>query len=952
MFFKISVNQIVLRNHPRGYRVTSICKSNSNIGQRRVLRVSTTRGVPSTSTNLKEALCEKIPVHYDLLRNFRREHGQSVISRITVDDMYDGLRGVNTMVRETSENDPKYGVRYRGLTIPEILNLLPRHGTSPSVEAVFWLLLTGDVPTREQTASLINDWASRRQRRKEWWSGGNGGIVGSVLQNLPDNVTPLGRLSIALTALDAGKHTKKAVKDGALNHTYWEHTYEDSMELLAALPAIVGLVGKGQELRNITEKGDWVDFLIECLSNTSEDLKDKTSVGDFLRLYVALNADEDCGVPGVHITQIAGDSYLDINQALASGVLVYENEPVTGTMSKYMEFQENVKNVLGTEPKEETLKDYLTSFIERDEVIGHKEAQFGDPRYEALLNHVKTHLPGDTEVKLSQEITRVLTILMKTTKDKYIFPEQSSIAAPMFKFYGLKDMKFNQVLLCMSRVLGAVASIIWTRAINAPSYVNKLCTKCQVQQRGVQRPKHSYTMAETERIEIPENTINTNEVNTHEIRPAPGLLMTHSVNSTPSGLTTNTRMFNFGARAAEHSRILANNLSFSFEEIRPLIEHAHTSPRISLSSLLNLQRIQSQARTVSPATDSYIINLDDELTSDANIRNQSAHDHHNHQTTTTDNFLNNIREAANEVAAETHNNNNNADEITQNALQRSPETRELLRVLQRYVPYILILLTKSIYDNRAGILNFIVLLTTFVYANNDLKHEIAKQHNRSWTSLLSILFFIVGCFLFVNVLFEIHVFIAQPLTFSELLCSVVVTDFVLKLITIIFKVILTCLPVRLLAFHKRGKYYVMVEVTSQLCRCIAPIQPWVYYLSETYQGPERVVGIALSAAYTISKGNDLLSCITLFFKTLLKLVHNMSLGVSPSTEQLLDSGGICAICHEEYNMPVKLDCQHIFCEVCVWTWLTRGKSCPLCRAPITDDAVYHDGHTTLFIQLY
>lgn len=63
------------------------------------------------------------------------------------------------------------------------------------------------------------------------------------------------------------------------------------MELLAALPAIVGLVGKGRELRNVTEGGDWIDFLLECLSNTSEDLKGRTtSVGDFLRLYVSLNA--------------------------------------------------------------------------------------------------------------------------------------------------------------------------------------------------------------------------------------------------------------------------------------------------------------------------------------------------------------------------------------------------------------------------------------------------------------------------------------------------------------------------------------------------------------------------------------------------------------------------------------------------------------------------------------
>lgn len=76
--------------------------------------MSTTRGVPSTSTNLKEALCEKIPTHYDLLRKFRQQHGSCIVSHVTVENMYQGLNGVDTMVRETSEIDPKHGV---GLTI-------------------------------------------------------------------------------------------------------------------------------------------------------------------------------------------------------------------------------------------------------------------------------------------------------------------------------------------------------------------------------------------------------------------------------------------------------------------------------------------------------------------------------------------------------------------------------------------------------------------------------------------------------------------------------------------------------------------------------------------------------------------------------------------------------------------------------------------------------------------
>ena len=73
-------------------------------------KVSTTRGVPSSSTDLKEALCEKIPLHYDLLRKFRARHGSSVISEITVNDLYNGLRDVSTVVRETSEIDALHGV--------------------------------------------------------------------------------------------------------------------------------------------------------------------------------------------------------------------------------------------------------------------------------------------------------------------------------------------------------------------------------------------------------------------------------------------------------------------------------------------------------------------------------------------------------------------------------------------------------------------------------------------------------------------------------------------------------------------------------------------------------------------------------------------------------------------------------------------------------------------------
>ncbi|XP_076398393.1 citrate synthase, mitochondrial isoform X2 [Megachile rotundata] len=403
------------------------------------------------------------------------------------------------MVRETSETDPKHGIKYRGLTIPEVIMLLPRQGKSPSAEAVFWLLLTGDVPTQEQTTSLITDWSVRRQKRKEWWSGPGGGIVGSVLHSLPKTTTPLSKLSVALTIFDSGKYLREGLRSGAQSHTLWEYAYEDGMELLATLPAIIGLIARTEEFKNVKEDGDWVQFFLECLSNSSNISEShKKSIADFLRLFITLNADENGGVPAIHISEILGASQSNINQALAAGVLAYTDEPKSGTMSQYMEFQTKIQQYWGHEPKEEKLKDYLGTLIKNKELIGYRKAEFCDSRYIAMLNYVKESMPDNPDIKLSQAISRILDTMIKSSKGMKICPEQNTIAAPVLQFYGMKDMEFNQVLLCMSRTLGAVASIIWSKVINAPiEHPTSKCTYTYLNSiQGVRRKNKRRTHVE------------------------------------------------------------------------------------------------------------------------------------------------------------------------------------------------------------------------------------------------------------------------------------------------------------------------------------------------------------------------------------------------------------------------------------------------------------------------
>lgn len=213
---------------------------------------------------------------------------------------------------------------------------------------------------------------------------------------------------------------------------------------------------------------------------------------------------------------------------------------------------------------------------------------------------------------------------------------------------------------------------------------------------------------------------------------------------------------------------------------------------MSLTSLL-MHGLQYQVRPVPSPSHSYVINLEEHPSSSAASHNESIHEHHVHEATN--------------MVAEMQNNNNNAMENTtaNNNDQISPETRAMLRLLRQYIPFLFILFIKLFYDHKTGILMFVLLLVTFMYANNNLKREIAKQNNRSRWLLLLILCYITACIVFVAYTLEFRTLApyAQPLTLWDLLCYVIVMDFFLKLITIVCKVLLTCLPVRLLAFQNR-----------------------------------------------------------------------------------------------------------------------------------------------------
>ncbi|KAG8185591.1 hypothetical protein JTE90_023290 [Oedothorax gibbosus] len=314
------------------------------------------------------------------------------------------------------------------------------------------------------------------------------------------------------------------------------------------------------------------------------------------------------------------------------------------------------------------------------------------------------------------------------------------------------------------------------------------------------------------------------------------------------------------------------------------------------------------------------------------------------------------RNAANEANAE-----NGDGENGNPSLRNQPELQAAIAFAEKYVPFVLILVLKLVFDHRIGILVNLGLFITFCHANTVIKREVAKQGKWRVKNLFLVCLNLVLSISVIYTLLADHnlayalVFIppySSPIDFWEVLWIVSVTDFVLRLFTILVKVIFVALPARLIAFPRKGKYYLFTERSSQLYRTVIPMQHWLYFFSESYSGPSKVFGVILSAAYLIFKVKSIIKKAKLWKKTLIKVLQSKTYGVTPSTNQIKEAGDACPICQDDYKSPAMLQCKHIFCEECVALWFDRERTCPICRAQIADDPSWRDGSTTLLHQIF
>lgn len=414
--------------------------------------------------SLKGRLTELIPEKQAEIKQIKEKVGDEVIGTCTVSQAYGGMRSVKSLITETSLLDPEEGIRFRGYSIPEIQQKLPKaeNGQEPLPEGLFWLLVTGEIPTKQQVTDLSNDLA-QRQKVPEW--------ITKLLQGLPKETHPMTQFNIGINALQTNSLFARAYRDGVPKNKYWETTYEDSLNLIACLPHIASTiyrtVFKDGKLIEADPNLDWSANFAKMMG-----FSDPT-FNELLRLYLTIHSDHEGGNVSAHATHLVGSALSDPYLAFSAGMQGLAG-PLHGLANQeVLRWTIDLRNRLGNkEVSDEELAKAVWDTLNSGQVVpgfGHAVLRKTDPRYTCQREFALKHLPDDPLFKFVAQIYRVVPkVLQEHGKTKNPWPNVDAHSGVLLQYYQLKEENFYTVLFGVSRALGVLSSLIWDRALGFP----------------------------------------------------------------------------------------------------------------------------------------------------------------------------------------------------------------------------------------------------------------------------------------------------------------------------------------------------------------------------------------------------------------------------------------------------------------------------------------------------
>ncbi|KAJ4001343.1 citrate synthase [Lentinula boryana] len=418
----------------------------------------------ASTKSLKETIEEVIPVKQAHLKKLKTEYSDVSIGDVKVGNVIGGMRGLRAMLWDSSVLDPEEGIRFHGLSIPDCQKALPAApgGKEITAESMLWLLLTGQVPSAEQTQQLSRELAQK---------GNLPPFVEKLVDSLPGTLHPMTQLGIGVAALNRDSSFQAAYERGIKKSEYWTYTLDDSINLVARLPALAARI-----YRNVYKPGaalPEIDPNLDLVGNYSRMLGygDNHGLTEYLRLYISIHGDHEGGNASAHTAHLVGSTLSDPYLSYAAALFALAG-PLHGLANQeVLRWQLSMLKEVGEDVSHDTIREYLWKTLKSGQVVpgyGHGVLRNPDPRFIALQEFCesKPELLSSPIIQLTYEVAP--NVLKEHGKTKNPYPNVDAASGCVLYHYGLTEFKYYTVIFGVSRALGCVTQLVWARALGLP----------------------------------------------------------------------------------------------------------------------------------------------------------------------------------------------------------------------------------------------------------------------------------------------------------------------------------------------------------------------------------------------------------------------------------------------------------------------------------------------------
>ena len=409
---------------------------------------------------LKEKFKALATIKAQELKTIAKEYGEVQLDTVNAGQIIGGMRGIKAMLWDTSSLDAEEGIRFRGYSIPELREKLPKFegGKEPLPEGLFCLMLVDEIPTQEEVEWLSKEWASRANVEEQ---------VFKTLDSLPIDTHPMTQFTIGVMAMQSSSIFAKKYDEGMNRNDYWDAMYEDSMNLIAKLPRVAAYIYRrsfhgGNHIAPNPDL-DWAGNFAHMLGIDHPDFR------SLMRLYMTIHADHEGGNASAHTVHLVGSTLSDAYLSFAGGMNSLAG-PLHGLANQeVIKWIFNMIESLGTNtPTKDQLRTYINETLASGQVVpgyGHAVLRRPDPRFMAQKEFAHEYISDDPTVQIVWDLFEVVPeVLGALGKVKNPWPNVDAHSGALLVHYGFTEYSYYTVLFGVSRALGVLAQLCWDRA--------------------------------------------------------------------------------------------------------------------------------------------------------------------------------------------------------------------------------------------------------------------------------------------------------------------------------------------------------------------------------------------------------------------------------------------------------------------------------------------------------